>query len=142
MSWFPKKKIVVPIDFSNESRDAVETALSLAESPAGVHVVHVLQKLSATEPAATWGELDDETRRRHATKAVRELFSEARHDGMKVDIAFGDPGHEIAKHAEALGAELIVIPSHGLSGIKRLLIGSVAERVVRLAHCPVLVLRK
>ena len=43
--------------------------------------------------------------------------------------------------ADEWGADLIVMPSHGRSGVKRLLIGSVAERVVRLAHCPVLVLR-
>ena len=47
-----------------------------------------------------------------------------------------------ASFAQEKHAELIVIPSHGRTGITRLLIGSVAERVVRLAHCPVLVLRK
>jgi len=59
---------------------------------------------------------------------------------LQIDILFGDAGHEIAKLAERQGAELIVLPSHGRTGIKRLLIGSVAERVVRLAHCPVLIL--
>jgi nucleotide-binding universal stress UspA family protein len=54
----------------------------------------------------------------------------------------GEPAHGIADYAQDKKAELIVIPSHGRTGITRLLIGSVAERVVRLAHCPVLVLRK
>jgi nucleotide-binding universal stress UspA family protein len=56
-------------------------------------------------------------------------------------VRFGDPGREIAAHAEELHAELIVMPSHGRTGLSRLFIGSVAERVVRLAHCPVLILK-
>ena len=54
----------------------------------------------------------------------------------------GDAGSEIVSYADRVSAELIVIPSHGRSGIKHLLMGSVAERVVRHAHCPVLVLKK
>ena len=54
---------------------------------------------------------------------------------------FGDPGHQIAQYAEEAKADLIVLPSHGRSGLQRLLIGSVAERVVRHAPCPVLVVR-
>jgi nucleotide-binding universal stress UspA family protein len=57
-------------------------------------------------------------------------------------VRIGDPGHEIADCAAEIGADLVVISSHGRKGVKRLLIGSVAERVVRLSHCPVLVLRK
>ena len=53
----------------------------------------------------------------------------------------GDPGHQIAEFAKEAGAGLIVMPSHGRTGLTHLLIGSVAERVVRFAHCPVLVLR-
>ena len=60
---------------------------------------------------------------------------------MKIDVEIGDPGHRIADVAAKLGADLIVMPSHGRTGIERMLIGSVAERVLRLAHCPVLVLR-
>ena len=50
--------------------------------------------------------------------------------------------HEIADFAQEKKAELIVLPSHGRTGLTRLLLGSVAEKVVRLAHCPVLVLKK
>ena len=60
---------------------------------------------------------------------------------MHVDVEFGDPGNQIVDFAERISAELIVIPSHGRTGIERLLLGSVAERVARLAPCPVLVLR-
>ncbi|MEZ6094353.1 MAG: universal stress protein [Pirellulaceae bacterium] len=54
---------------------------------------------------------------------------------------FGDPGSEITRFAKENDAGLIVISSHGRTGVSRLLLGSVAERVVRLAPCPVLVLR-
>ena len=60
---------------------------------------------------------------------------------VQIDILFGDPGYRIAEHAQRLGAELIVTPSHGRTGLERILLGSVAERVIRLSHCPVLVLR-
>jgi nucleotide-binding universal stress UspA family protein len=59
-----------------------------------------------------------------------------------VEVRIGDPGAEIVKVATELKAGLIVMPSHGRTGLKHLLLGSVAERVVRTATCPVLVLRK
>ena len=60
---------------------------------------------------------------------------------MKRQDVIGDPGHEITEYAEEIGASLIITPSHGRTGLSRLLIGSVAERVVRLAKCPVMVLK-
>jgi nucleotide-binding universal stress UspA family protein len=60
---------------------------------------------------------------------------------VRFEVLFGDPGHEIAQFAKERGAGMIVMSSHGRTGLAHLLIGSVAERVVRLAQCPVLVLR-
>ena len=77
-----------------------------------------------------------------AEKALREKFSTPDYQGAHIAVLMGEPAHGIADYAQEKKAELIVIPSHGRTGITRLLIGSVAERVVRLAHCPVLVLRK
>ena len=54
----------------------------------------------------------------------------------------GQPGTEIGRYVTEVGAELIVIPSHGYGGFKRLLLGSVAEQVVRSADCAVLILRR
>jgi nucleotide-binding universal stress UspA family protein len=73
---------------------------------------------------------------------LRQRLSSSRYAGIHVTVAIGDAGHEIVALAEKVHADLLVMPSHGRTGLKRLLIGSVAERVVRLAHCPVLVLRK
>jgi nucleotide-binding universal stress UspA family protein len=73
---------------------------------------------------------------------LSERLTDAKYQGAEKVVLFGDPGHEIADYSQREQADLIVLPSHGRTGISRMLIGSVAERVVRLAHCPVLVLRK
>ncbi len=142
MSWFPKQKVVVPIDFSDESIAAVNTALELVTQPDHLHVVHVLETLSAMEPGMVWASIDDETRENKIRKMMSERFDDPKYEGLQMEVLVGDPGHEIAGHAKNLNAELIVMPSHGRRGISHLLIGSVAERVIRLAHCPVLILRQ
>ena len=141
MSWAPRNTIVVPVDFSEKSLSAVDVALQLAASPSGVHVVHVLQELSAVEPGEVWHTVDHETRKNHVLEALAKRLSDAMYRDLRHAALFGDPGSEIAEYAREVGADLIVLTSHGRTGIKRLLIGSVAERVIRLAHCPLLVLR-
>lgn len=142
MGWLPKSKVVVPVDFSDDSLAAVDMALGLVESAGGLHLIHVLPELSAMEPGVVWDTVDDSSRQDHAEDALRGRLKGAAYEGLNVAIAIGDPGHKIVDFAEEIGAELIVLPSHGRTAFKRLLIGSVAERVARLAHCPVLVLKK
>ena len=142
MSSWPKKKVAVPIDFSDESFNALDQALDLVDSPSQVSVVHVLQDLPPNEPGLIWSVVDKESRVRHVKDELAKKLEGEEYAGIETKVLFGDAGHEIAKFAEQENVELIVMPSHGRTGLKRLLIGSVAERVVRLAHCPVLVLRK
>lgn len=142
MSWLPKQKIVVPVDFSEDSFQAIDTALELVAGPAAIHVVYVLPVFDPAEPDVVWSTVNDETRRRHAEQALHERLSAAKYKGLKFHVLFGEPGHKITELAGSEAAELIVLSSHGRTGISRLLIGSIAEKVVRLAHCPVLVLRK
>lgn len=141
MNGLKRDKVVVPIDFSADSLAAVDVALGLAESADHVHVIHVLPELNAAEPGVIWQSVDDESRIQHANQGLRETFAATKYQGLHVQAVIGDPGHEIANYAKELGADLIITPSHGRTGIKRVLLGSVAERIVRLAHCPVLVLR-
>ena len=141
MSWLHNGNVVVPVDFSDESFTAVDRALDFVDSPSRIHVIHVLPDLVSGEPGMVWGSVDDESRREHAKAALREKLSDARYEGIDVVISFGDPAHEVADYAKSTSADLIVLPSHGRTGIARFLIGSVAERVVRLAHCSVVVLR-
>lgn len=142
MSWLSDRKIVVPIDFSDESKMAVDVALELSPSAASVSVIHVAANLNMISPEAVWIDVSDESRREALMKSFREEFAGPKYGGLKFGVLFGDPGHEIAKFARDTGAGLIVLPSTGRTGLTHLLIGSVAERVVRFAHCPVLVLRK
>jgi nucleotide-binding universal stress UspA family protein len=86
-----------------------------------------------------WATIDDAERIRHASQAMSEELSDPSLKGVVSEVRLGDPGQVIADRAVELGADLIVIPSHGRTGFTRFLLGSVAERVVRLSHCPVLV---
>lgn len=141
-SWLPKQRVVVPVDFSDESFAALETALTLVPDASNLSLIYVLPVLDPAEPGVIWTTVDDESRRRHAELALSERLADERYAAMKTHIAFGDPGHEIADFAQREQADLIVLSSHGRTGLSRLLIGSVAEKTVRLAHCPVLVLKK
>ncbi len=142
MSWLPKKCVLVPVDFSDESFAAVETALSLVSQPGEVHVLHVLPELTPLEPSEAWQTFDNQSRLEHARTLLHDRLISDSHRKMKVEVIVGDPGHAVANFAREIKADLIVMPSHGRTGLAHMLIGSVAERVVRLAHCPVLVLRK
>ena len=132
----------MPVDFSDESFAALETALALVPDASHLSLIYVLPVLEPAEPGVIWTTIDDESRRHHAELALAERLDAPHYSGVKTHIAFGDPGHEIAGFAQREHADLIVLSSHGRTGLTRLLIGSVAEKTVRLAHCPVLVLKK
>ena len=141
MNWFEGKKAVVPIDFGDQSKQAIDTALDIIFRPSDIHVVHVSPDQTAATPEEIWIDVDQEQRRNDLEALYRKQFGEEKYHAVPFAVLFGDPGTEIVGHAEKIGADVIIIPSHGRSGISRLLLGSVAERVLRLAHCPVLVLR-
>jgi len=143
MSWFNGKRAVVPFGFSDECINAVKMALQLAERPDDVHVAHVLLQLPATDPIVIWSdnELSDEKRKTTVRESMEKKLAENDIEGVQVNASIGKPGLVIADLAEEIEAGLIVIPSHGYTGIKRWFLGSVAERVVQLAKCPVLVLK-
>ena len=143
MAWETTKPIVVPIDFSGMSVDAIRTALSMAANPTQLHVVHVVPALDQITPGHTSWSLPSDEDRRTAVKAhFHEFLKEHGFGTVQETILDGRPGTEIAEYAKRIKADLIVLPSHGYSGIKRILLGSVAEQVVRYAECPVFVLRR
>lgn len=142
MSWSPKNKVVVPVDFSGESETAIRSALEMVEDPANVQLIHVLFPLDSVSPGVVWGEISDESREKAVKQSFDKFLSERNISGVSLNIRFGNPGLEIAEFAEKIDADLIVIPSHGYHGVKRFTLGSVAERVIRHANCSVLVLRR
>ena len=141
MPWNIERPVVVPFDFSEHALLAVRKAIALASNPHAIHCLHVLPFITPTEPGVVWGAIDDEERLKHALESMNQQLPENRYGKLHIEVRFGDPGTVVADRAEELNAELIVIGSHGRSGLARWMLGSVAERVVRLAHCPVLVVK-
>ena len=134
--------VLVPVDFSDESSAAVDLAIEMVDEPTNLFVVHVLPELSASEPGVIWETVDAHGRKRHALEALEDRFSDPKYQGIHLEALIGDAGACIAEHAQHVDADLIVMPSHGRRGIKRLLLGSVAERVLRLSDRNVLVLKQ
>lgn len=141
MPWTMNRPIVVPFDFSEHAMLAVRKAGELTSDPQLIHCLHVLPFITPTEPGVVWGTIDDEERLKHALESMRQQFPESEFGKLNLEVRFGDPGTVVADRARELDAELIVIGSHGRSGLARLMLGSVAERVTRLATCPVLIIK-
>ncbi len=142
MKLFSTNRVLVPIDFSEESFKAQQLTLDFVEDPNCLHVLHVLRNLNPGDPGIVWDTMDDRTRQESVKKAFFEKFNEAKYQKINFTVAIGDPSDRIIEYAKKHSIELIVIPSHGRTGIGRFFLGSVAEKVVRYAHCPVLVLRR
>ncbi|MBW4656052.1 MAG: universal stress protein [Kaiparowitsia implicata GSE-PSE-MK54-09C] len=143
MSLFEKERILVPIDFSDISFDALREAIDFTADPTRVYVLHVVPHLEATDPGMIWQSesVSNDSRKEHVQQAFDSKMEEMGLSGVHFSTAIGDPSSEIIDYATTQGIDLIVLPSKGKTGIERFLLGSVAERVVRHAHCPVLVLR-
>jgi universal stress protein A len=144
---FNPKIILAPVDFSDAALEALETAADLATRFGAVlllvHVVPALPDLPARVSIFKEGEYDH---RLHdeAVQRVAALASTYRSAGLTVRSEVGvadDVGMEIVRLVEAQKADLIVLASHGAGGWKDLVLGSVAEKVLRLAPGPVLLLR-
>jgi nucleotide-binding universal stress UspA family protein len=121
---------------------ALRRTLELVSDPDCVHVVYVMQIPVAADPGVMWDMVTEETMEKHSRESFQRLGQ--RHPELarlKFVGLFGDPGGAVADYASEQNAELIVISSHGRTGLTRFMLGSVAERVVRLAACPVLVLK-
>jgi nucleotide-binding universal stress UspA family protein len=141
MSWTINRPIIVPFDFSDYALQAVRKAIEVAGNSSLITCLHVLPFITPTEPGVAWGMIDDGERLRQALESMHQQLPESEFGRLQVEVRFGDPGSIVADRAKELDAELIVIGSHGRSGIVRLMLGSVAEHVTRLAPCPVLVVK-
>ncbi|MDR5673952.1 Nucleotide-binding protein, UspA family [Halalkaliarchaeum sp. AArc-CO] len=134
--------ILIPTDGSTEVERAVEHALDLAEAHgATVHALYVVNTASyAGLPMETAWEGVDELLRSDAEAAVETVRerAQARSIPVETSIVEGTPSRCIVREAEERGCDLIVMGTHGRGGIDRLLLGSVAEKVVRASALPVL----
>lgn len=141
MAWFEKSPVVVPIDFHERSQEAVDVAIDTVLDPSEINVVYAAPDFYMTEPWMDLEKVSSESRKLHMQREFQKRFEDPKYKDIHFHVAFGSPGECIIDYAKEIDAQLIIMPSHGRTGLDHLLIGSVAERVVRLAHCPVLVLR-
>ncbi len=142
MSWLPKKTVVVPVDFSTAAANALETGLTLVAKPEDLHVIYVTTPPIAFNYAEGWALDDPAARRQAAHEHLAKFLVGKNAGGVKAVIREGDPGLLISDYSDEVHADLIVMPSHGYHGVKRVLLGSVTERVLRHAKCPILILRR
>ena len=142
------KKILCPTDFSGPSLKGLEYAVEMAKAfRAELRVVYVLPIVpaSATNPNLHY-EIPEYERMIHkdSEKELKAIIAKHVPKNLKVKplIGHGNAAHEIVRLAEEEKADLVVIATHGHTGLHHLIVGSVAEKVVRLAHCPVLAVRE
>jgi universal stress protein A len=142
------KRIMVASDLSKVSRGALDTAIVFAQSKgAELIIVHVLAPIvpfgpeQLTQPALL--ETIEVDARQWAEQQLARLAAAARKAGVRVKVVLlsGDPADQIIRAARTHRADLIVVGTHGRRGFSKMMIGSVAERVVRTAPCPVVTVR-
>jgi nucleotide-binding universal stress UspA family protein len=136
--------IVVPVDFLNSADKLVKYATYMAgELSAKIHFIHVVELYSGDAMLGA-----------PYTHEYREMFlsdAKLRMDNLIADykeqipgctgeVVFGDPVDKIVEYAKEKHADLIIISTHGAKGLEKILLGSVAERVLKRAHCPVLIM--
>ncbi|MCO4773176.1 MAG: universal stress protein [Deltaproteobacteria bacterium] len=152
VTTWPPKRVLVPLDFSKHSAHALDYAVNLAEAvDATVWVLHVGTPVppiyspmpeSTAAQAQIWGDMLAE---REAIQRREIAEATAPYNGREVAIQIvwreGEAATAIVEAANEVDAHMIVMGSHGRTGIKRALMGSVAERTARLSSRPVLVLR-
>lgn len=139
LSW---NKVLLGTDNSPESRSAVERALEIAkEHNSAVAAVSVVY--SATDIFTMSHQLVNEMKK-GVQKQLEKLKFEAKSAGLDLNLMIkeGEPHEGIIEAAQEFGANVIIMGSHGRTGLKRLLMGSVTEKVLGFAFCPVLVCHK
>jgi nucleotide-binding universal stress UspA family protein len=142
----PLKTILVPTDFSTRSYPAIDAAIELAQQfSAELVVLHVLGPIPTALPtsageAALSAEIYRDALYEDSRQALDDLVHERIPEGIRcrTDLEWGSPAVKIVDHAATQNADLIVICTRGATGLARLVMGSVAEKVVRLSDVPVL----
>ena len=142
------KNILVPIDFSDYSKNALKYAAQFAKKfSAKIYLIYVVEPMiypadfSMGQVAIPSTDIDLHSR---AEEELNKLSKEIINGSLPVEILIktGKPFVEIIEAASANDIDLIIIATHGHTGVEHLLFGSTAEKVVRKAPCPVLTLRE
>jgi nucleotide-binding universal stress UspA family protein len=138
--------LLVPTDFSADAETALNEAISLAKSLGSrIHLIHIYHLPAYA--AAPWGysyptDLFTEVRQHVAARMAEEQKRvEAEGISTSTEVVEGAPSESIVECAGRIGADLIVMGTRGLTGIKHVVLGSVAERTLRHAPCPVMTVK-
>lgn len=135
-------EIVAPIDLEDQTDKVAEYAAYMAEKLSAnltlLHVVELLRPVGDMVLGSTTVEEYNKKRFTYAKEKVDELI--AKYPECKGVVITGEIVDEIVDFAEEKGANLIILGTHGSKGLEKLLLGSVAERVVKYSHCPTLVM--
>ena len=144
----PLKKIIWPTDFSDPAYESLKDAVELAEQfSAEMLLVHVVGPLPTIDGALAPTGFNISAVLKEIEFSAKKSLVKIRRERIPLDIRVrtlvipGMPAHEIVKLAENENADIIVMPTHGESGWHRFVFGSVAEKVIRHAECPVLAIR-
>ena len=144
---FAPKRILVPVDFSEPSTRALMHAIAMAEQfGASLDVLHVVPNPYVDDPAGLYLPLPVtylNDMMNDARKRLDDLLDSVDHQRLRARpiVKVGDPLRQVVEYARDESMDLIVLGTHGRSGVALLFLGSVAERVVRTAPCPVLTVR-
>jgi nucleotide-binding universal stress UspA family protein len=137
-------RILVPIDFSAASDSALRYGRALAETfSASIHLLHIIEDTIVYGGSDPLPHSIREDWERTARKQLSDVMTDAERERFKAELVIrtGAPFVEIVRYAKDFAADLIVMGAHGHGPIAHMLIGSVADKVVRKAPCPVLTVR-
>jgi nucleotide-binding universal stress UspA family protein len=138
---FPLKKILCPVDFSEPSFEGLKVAKELAQTySAELILINVVQPVQAVAAPGVPAIYSVKELAEAARKSFEEVVENRVPKGVTVrtKVVEGQPADEIVREAQAENADIIVTATHGWTGWRRYIFGSVAEKVVRLSTCPVL----
>ncbi len=140
---FPFKRILAPVDFDESSLSALELAAQLAKPNDGtvfiLHIVPVDMDVSGMPQYVDLIKRQENVDRDQLTAIAKQHLADVK---WEILDQMGPPAEVIAEVAATLPADLIVMVTHGRRGLARLVEGSIAEKVLRNAPCPVLAVRK
>ena len=140
------KRILFATDLSPASRPAFDEALRVAQGGADLILAHAYAVPNLGEPLAlaphAYDEIDHKLRQ-DAERRLDVLVAEARRRGIdaRAIVILGDPYEAISRTAKDEGVDLVVMGTHGRTGVARFFVGSVASRVIATSPCPVLTVR-
>ena len=139
------KTYLVPVDFSKSSEIALNQAIKMARENRGkLLLVHVISATFAFPLKAGFSDIF-ETLEKNARESMKKLLQRKRLKPTRdrsILITGLDPAQAIVSQAKKSRASMIIMGSHGRTGLQKFLLGSVAERTLRYAHCPVLIVKK